>query len=55
MNGNFGLIKKLYHQTIINCIDQVVNVVKKSSIIGLNKVQCYENGKGFQYLDIKAF
>jgi hypothetical protein len=29
-------------------------VVKKSSPAGLNKAQCYEGGKGFQYLDIKA-
>jgi hypothetical protein len=29
-------------------------VIKKSSPAGLNKAQCYEGGKGFQYLDIKA-
>jgi hypothetical protein len=32
----------------------VVEVIKKSSPAGLNKAQCYEGGKGFQYLDIKA-
>jgi hypothetical protein len=32
----------------------VIEVVKKSSPAGLNKAQCYEGGKGFQYLDIKA-
>jgi len=28
--------------------------LKRSSPAGLNKAQCYEGGKGFQYLDIKA-
>ena len=28
--------------------------MKRSSPAGLNKAQCYEDGKGFQYLDIKA-
>jgi len=28
--------------------------VKKSSSVGLNKSQCYENGKGFQYLDLNS-
>jgi hypothetical protein len=32
----------------------VVEVIKKSTPAGLNKAQCYEGGKGFQYLDIKA-
>ena len=32
----------------------MVSVVKKSSPAGLNKAQCYEGGKGFQYLDIKS-
>ena len=32
----------------------MVEVVKKSSPARLNKAQCYEGGKGFQYLDIKA-
>ena len=32
----------------------MVSVVKKSSPAGLNKTQCYEGGKGFQYLDIKS-
>ena len=30
------------------------HVVKRSSPAGLNKAQCYEGGKGFQYLDLKA-
>ena len=50
-DGNFGMIKKLYRKTRV---DYVVSVVKKSSPAGLNKAQCYEGGKGFQYLDIKA-
>src|SRR4051794_16061101 len=53
-DGNFGLIKKLYRRTRVDCLDHVVEVIKKSSPAGLNKAQCYEGGKGFQYLDIKA-
>ena len=53
-DGNFGMIKKLYRRTRVDCLDHVVEVVKKSSPAGLNKAQCYEGGKGFQYLDIKA-
>ena len=53
-DGNFGMIKKLYRRTRTDCLDHVVEVVKKSSPAGLNKAQCYESGKGFQCLDIKA-
>jgi hypothetical protein len=53
-DGSFGLIKKLYRKTRVDCVDHVVDVVKRSSPAGLNKTQCYEGGKGFQYLDIKA-
>ena len=53
-DGSFGLIKKLYRKTRVDCVDHVVEVVKRSSPAGLNKAQCYEGGKGFQYLDIKS-
>jgi len=53
-DGNFGMIKKLYRRTRVDCLDYIVEVIKKSNSIGLNKAQCYENEKGFQYLDIKA-
>jgi hypothetical protein len=53
-DGSFGLIKKLYRKTSVDCLDHVVEVVKRSSPAGLNKTQCYEGGKGFQYLDIKS-
>src|SRR2546430_17683840 len=53
-DGNFGMIKKLYRRTRVDCLDHVVEVIKKSSTAGLNKAQCYEGGKGFKYLDIKA-
>ena len=33
-------------------MDHIVEVVKKSSTAGLNKAQRYDNGKGFQYLDL---
>jgi hypothetical protein len=48
------LIKKLYRRTRVDCVCHVVEVIKKSSPAGLNKTQCYEGGKGFQYLDLKA-
>ena len=53
-DGSFGLIKKLYRKTTVNCVNDIVEVVKKSSTAGLNKAQCYENGKGFQYLDLNS-
>ena len=49
-DGSFGLIKKLYRKTTVDCVDHIVEVVKRSSTAGLNKAQCYDNGKGFQYL-----
>lgn len=52
-DGSFGLIKKLYRKTTVYCVDHIVQVVKKSSSAGLNKAQCYKNGKGFQYFDFK--
>ena len=36
-NGSFGLIKKLYRKTTVDCIDHIVEVMKKLSIAGLNK------------------
>ncbi|KAG9293080.1 hypothetical protein G9A89_016442 [Geosiphon pyriformis] len=53
-DGSFGLIKELYRKTTVDCVDHIVEVVKKSSTAGLNKAQCYENGKGFQYLDLNS-
>ena len=50
-DGSFGLIKRLYRNTTVDCVDHVADVVKRSSIAELNKARCY-NGKGFQYLDI---
>ena len=46
-DGNFGPIKKLYRKTTVNCVDHIVEVVKRSSTAGLNKAQRYDNGKGF--------
>src|SRR5437763_2733221 len=53
-DGSFGLIKKLYRKTTVNCVDHIVEVLKRSSATGLNKTQCYDNGKGFQYLDLNS-
>jgi hypothetical protein len=54
VDGNFGMIKKVYRKSTIYDVDDFVEVVIKSSPKGLNKVQCYENGQGFQYLDFKV-
>src|SRR5205085_6851250 len=53
-DGSFGLIKKLYRKTTVDCVQHIVEVVKRSSTAGLNKAQCYDNGKGFQYLDLNS-
>ena len=46
-DGSFGLIKKPYRKTTVNCVDDIVEVVKKSSTIGLNRTQCYKKEKVF--------
>jgi hypothetical protein len=51
-DGSFGLIKRLYRKTTVDCVDHIVDVVKRSSITGLNKAQCYNGSEGFQYFDI---
>src|SRR5436190_12901370 len=53
-DGSFGFIKKLYRKTTVDCVQHIVEVVKKSSLAGLNKAQRYDNGKGFQYLDLNS-
>ena len=35
-------------------MNHIVEVVKKSSTAGLNKAQRYDNGNGFQYLDLNS-
>ena len=50
----FAMIKKLYRKSTIYCKKEFVKVVENSSPQGLNKVQCYENGQGFQYYDFKV-
>src|SRR5215472_13679969 len=51
-DGSFGLIKRLYRKTTVDCVDHIVDVVKWSSIAGLNKARCYNGSEGFQYFDI---
>jgi hypothetical protein len=51
-DGSFGLIKRLYRKTAVDCVDHIVDVVKRSSIAGLNKARCYNGSEGFQYFDI---
>jgi hypothetical protein len=48
-DGSFDLIKRLYRKTTVDCVDHVVDVVKRSSIAGLNKVRRYNGSNGFQY------
>jgi hypothetical protein len=54
VDGNFGMIKRLYRKSTVYSKEQFEEVVIKSSPAGLNKVQCYENGQGFQYYDFKV-
>jgi len=51
-DGSFGLIKRLYRKATVDCVDHVVDVVKRSSIAGLNKARRYNGSEGFQYYDI---
>ena len=36
-DGSFELIKKPYRKTSVDCVDYIVEVVKRSSLAGLNK------------------
>src|SRR5207248_8928856 len=51
-DGSFGLIKRLYRKTTVDCVDHVADVVKRYSITGLNKARRYNRDEGFQYYDI---
>ena len=51
-DGSFGLIKRLYRKATVDCVDHVVDVVKRSSIAGLNIARRYNGSEGFQYYDI---
>jgi hypothetical protein len=51
-DGSFGLIKRLYRNTTVDSVDHVVEVVKRSSISGLNKARRYNGREAFQYYDI---
>src|SRR5215472_16625891 len=52
-DGSFGLIKRLYRKTMVDCVDHIVDVVKRSSITRLNKARRYNYGdEDFQYYDI---
>src|SRR5215813_4889755 len=51
-DGSFGLIKRLYRNTTVDCVDHVVEVVRRSSIAGLNKARRYNGKDGFKYFDI---
>ena len=53
VDGNFGMIKRRYKKSTVYNIEQFAEVVRKSSPEGYNKVQLYENGKGFNYYDFK--
>jgi len=49
---NFGMIKRKYRKSTIYSKEDFVKVVEGSS--SLNKVQCYKNGRGFNYYDFKV-
>src|SRR4051812_3905207 len=46
------MASKGYRKTTVDCVDHVVEVVKRSSIAGLNKPRRYNGNEGFQYYDI---
>ena len=46
-DGSFGLIKKLYRKTTVNCVNDIAEVVKKSSTTGLNKASVMTMEKPF--------
>ena len=46
-DGSFGLIKKLYRKTTVDCVQHIVEVVKKSSTAGLNKARVMKATKVF--------
>ena len=48
------VILELYRKTTVDCVNHIIEVVKKSSTAGLNNAHCYEDGKGFQYLDLNS-
>lgn len=54
VDGNFGMIKRRYNKSTILSKEQFAEVVRKSSPAGYNKVQCYEDGRGFQYYNFKV-
>ena len=54
VDSGFGMIKRKYRKSEVYCLDDFVEVVKKSSPAGLNKARCYEDGQGFQYFDFKG-
>jgi len=53
VDSGFGMIKRRYKKSTVLSKEQFVEVVKKSSPAGLNKAQCYEDGKGFEYYEIR--
>src|SRR6185312_6854427 len=53
-DGSFGLIKKIYRKTTVDCGDYIVEVVKKSSTAGLNKAQMVANGAYTEFSLLKT-
>jgi len=54
VDGNFGMIKRKYRKSTIYNKEDFIEVVKKSSSQGLNKVRCYKDGEEFKYYDFKV-
>ena len=46
-DGSFGLIKKLYRKTTVDCVDHIVEVVKRSSTAGLTRLSVMKTAKVF--------
>jgi len=51
----FGLIKILYQKSKVNTVDDIVLIINHSTIVHLNSVQRYINGKSFQYYNFKIY
>ena len=46
-NSSFELIKRLYYKNMIDYVDHIIDMVKRSSIIRLNKIQYYNSKDSF--------
>src|SRR5438045_8747220 len=53
-DGSFGLVKKLYRKTRVDCLYHVSDVGKRSSAVGINKAKIGKVVKGVEMINIKV-